>query len=139
MRRLVTLGLVLALASCATTPEQRAAQTRSDAEIQAKLDKALAGFERAGPPQACVNERRGDYQTTTIGDTILYRFGRDQIFLNRAPGCQSAERGDALILVNYQAGLLCSGQIIRTTDTLTRIQTGSCALGEFVPYRRVRK
>ena len=138
MRR-VMMSLLVLLAGCATTPEQRAAQARDEATTQAKLAKALAGFEPSGPPQTCINERRDDYHTTTIGDTIFYRFGRDEIFVNRAPGCQGAERGDALVLVNYQAGLLCSGQIVRTVDVISRVQTGSCALGEFTPYKRARK
>lgn len=123
---------------CATTPEGRAAAAREDAATEAKLAAALKDFAPAGPPQSCINDRRDSYNTTTIGDTILYRFGRDEIFVNKAPGCNGAARGDALVFVNYQAGTLCTGQIIRTVDVLTRVQTGSCALGDFTPYKRVK-
>jgi hypothetical protein len=132
------IPLVL-LASCASTPEQRAARAQDEATDSARLARALDGFEPAGAPQTCINERRGTYNTTTIGDTILYRFGRDEIFANNAPGCRGAERGDALILQNFQAGLLCSGQIIQTVDVISRVQTGSCALGQFTPYKRVKR
>ncbi|MBX9816277.1 MAG: hypothetical protein A4S12_12450 [Proteobacteria bacterium SG_bin5] len=132
------LTLTLILAGCATTPQERAAIARDEAATEAKLAAALKGFAPAGPPQTCINERRQTYNTTTIGDTILYRFGRDEIFVNRAPGCNGAGRGDALVLVNYQAGLLCAGQIIRTVDVISRVQTGSCALGDFTPYKRVK-
>lgn len=135
MRQWMMLPL-LALGSCATTPEQRLAEAQAASADAAKLSKALAGLAPAGPPQQCISERRANYSTTTIGDTILYRFSRDEVYRTEAPGCGGAARGDALILVNYQAGLLCAGQIIQTVDIISRIQTGSCALGQFTPYRR---
>lgn len=135
----LTFILLALLTGCATTPEQRAERAKDEAAESVRLARALDGFKQAGPPQTCINERRGSYNTTAIGDTILYRFGRDQIFANTAPGCRGAERGDALVLQNFQAGLLCSGQIIQTVDTLSRVQTGSCALGEFTPYRLVKR
>ncbi|MBX9797229.1 hypothetical protein [Sphingomonas sp.] len=136
MQRLLLLCLPLTLGAAA--PQQAYDPNTTDAQTEAKLARALQGFTKAGPPQSCIPTLRGDISSTTIGRTILYRVNRNQIYANETNGCERAERGDALIVVNPVASQLCSGQIMQTVDVYNRFVTGGCALGQFTPYRRDR-
>jgi hypothetical protein len=43
--------------------------------------------------------------------------------------------GDALVTRQF-GSQMCRGDIARSADLVAGFQTGSCALGEFIPYRR---
>lgn len=104
------------------------------AENDAKLAKALTGL-TPGAPQNCIGQGLGRFQTQVIGNTILYKSGRKLVYRNDTTGgCEKAGFGDALVSRNSTAEI-CNGQIIRTFDFASRITTGSCSLGKFVPYR----
>ena len=116
------------------------AQARAgrDVDDQARLAKALAGY-AAGAPTGCIPIAYPSLSTTVYGKTILYRSAvGGTIYRNdTAGGCESAANGDILVSVQYQ-GRPCSGDIIRTVEPLNRIPTGSCALGQFVAYKKIR-
>jgi hypothetical protein len=108
-----------------------------DPVVQAKLDKALAGL-TPGAPTSCIPLAYPTLSTHTYGRTILYSRGRDEVYRNdTGGGCEAAGNGDILVQVE-QEGRPCAGDIIRTVDPVSHISSGSCALNQFVPYRRAR-
>lgn len=135
MRNVILFALLLAAGSSAAPSRQPHVDERARA-AEAKLATLLSGYV-AGPAQDCLPINRSQYHTTGVGDTLLYRANRNLIYRNDTDGCSGVERGDALITRNF-SNQLCRGQIATTVDTIANFQTGSCALGAFVPYKRVK-
>lgn len=132
MRSAVLAPVLLLAAGCALAKDRPA-----DAVVQAKLDKALAGL-TPGTPTSCIPITLPTLNSRTYGRTILYSRGRNEVYRNdTAGGCEAAGNGDILVSVEHE-GRPCSGDIVRTVDPYTHITSGSCALGQFVPYRRAR-
>ncbi len=70
-----------------------------------------------------------------IGPRLIYRVSPKLAYVNdTGGGCEAVARGDALITRQYSSRL-CRGDIARTRDMTTRIDSGSCVMGSFVPYR----
>lgn len=135
MRLLALLPLIAMTAACAMDGEMSARSAAREAESMAKLDALLANY-TPGEPRSCVNSRnlRGP---TAYGDrTLIFRDG-STIWRNETTGgCDEAGR-DALVTRQF-GPQLCRGEIARTVDLTGAgsFQSGSCALGDFVPYRR---
>lgn len=129
------LVAALTLAGCAATPAQEARMAERQADNAERLNEALAGF-TAGDPQTClpVNPTRG---TRYFGDTILYDVGGNLIYRTDTNGGCNLKPDDILI-TQSPLGRSCRGDIARTVDRASRFQTGSCAFGDFVPYRKDR-
>lgn len=135
MRQMLTLLPALALvAGCATTPPSES-QLRAQARDAAKLDETLAGF-TPGKPVNCVENRdlRGP---EAFGEhTLIFRASRKLIWRTETSGsCDDVKRGDALITHQFTSRL-CKGDIARTANLQVGFQTGTCVIGEFVPYRK---
>ncbi|UZK68187.1 hypothetical protein OKW76_08870 [Sphingomonas sp. S1-29] len=126
----------IALAGCAATPEEMARSDAADARQMARIEKKLAGYV-PGEPQSCVNQsllRSSDQ----YGQTILYQQGTSTYYRNDAsPGCRLGQ--DDILVTQTPTGQLCRGDIVRTVDRTAGFMTGSCSLGEFVPYRRASR
>lgn len=131
---LIALPALALVAGCAATPPSPA-QLRAQARDAAQLDEALAGF-TPGKPVNCVENRdlRGP---EAYGDTtLLFRASRKLIWRTETRGsCNDVKRGDALITRQYTSRL-CKGDVARTADLHSGFQTGTCIIGEFVPYRK---
>ena len=98
------------------------------------LDQRLAGL-TPGKPTDCLNNLPSN-STETFGATILYKVNSRLIYRNdTSGGCEGMEHGDYIVTVSNE-GRLCRGDIGRTFEPSSRIPTGSCALGAFVPYQR---
>lgn len=127
------IPLILLTGCAVSAPSEQRLQVQ--ARDAARLDEALAGF-TPGKPVSCLPNRdvRGP---EAYGDsTLLFRVGRNLIYRSETRGsCRGVARGDALITRQYSSRL-CSGDIARTADLQGGFESGSCALGEFVPYRR---
>jgi hypothetical protein len=137
MKQIALIVVVVLLAGCAHGGRDRApAAARSQgAEDQARLAEALAG-RVAGTPQDCVSEFETGTQQPYAPDAILFR-GRtgDVLYLNRLPtGCPGLTYGKA-IAVRTPMSRLCRGDVVTVFDPVSRMETGSCALGPFTPYR----
>ena len=135
MRQLLIVLPALALiAGCANTPPTES-QLRAQARDAAKLDEALAGY-TPGKPVNCVENRdlRGP---EAYGDhTLLFRASSKLIWRTDTSGsCEDVKRGDTLITHQYNSRL-CKGDIARTANLQAGFQTGTCVIGEFVPYRK---
>jgi hypothetical protein len=128
------LSAALLLAACG------GAERPENPQTLAGLDKALAG-RVAGQAMSCVPVGPSSLHTSTYGRTILYRDATSGAPIYRndtAGGCEGAARGDILVSVEHE-GRPCAGDIIHTVDPTSRFMTGSCALGQFVPYTKPRR
>lgn len=132
---LPSVAAMAVLAGCAATPEQVARTAERDARSVADLDRALAGF-TPGDAQSCMpvaSTRRTNY----YGNTILYEVSGRLVYRNDTNGGCNLDRDDILVTRTPMARP-CSGDIVQTVDRGSGFPTGSCALGEFVPYRKNR-
>jgi hypothetical protein len=136
MRNLLLLASACLAASCTTdSPEQRAEMQASD---EASLATQLRGFEPAGPPVQCVSSRdlKGN---RSAGETAIVFSGiGGRLWVNRPPaGCPDLRFSRAL-KTRTPSTRLCRGDIATVFDPVSGIGYGSCGLGEFEPYRRLR-
>lgn len=101
----------------------------------ARLDKAIEG-KVAGQPVSCAGRIGSSDRLEVISDgVLLYRANRNLVYVNRLSGeCNGISRGDTLVL-KPTLSQYCSGDIARSVDLNIGMTVGSCALGEFVPYR----
>jgi hypothetical protein len=121
---IATLGVLVA--SPAASVDRGPAEER--------LAKALAGM-TAGTPVSCL-ERRRETGYRAIGNTLVFRYGSKLAYVNRTRGgCNGVGPNEAVVI---QAGIsrLCTGDLARVVDPRTGMESGSCTLGEFVPYRK---
>lgn len=131
MRLLIFATAAVGLAACATAmsqPEQRSAKA------QATYDKMLAG-KTAGRPAKCLPLQRSNDMVVIDDDTILYRNGRTT-YVNKPLGsCSLLSRGSYALVTRSIGSQLCRGDIATVVDTSSGSTVGSCALGDFIPYR----
>ncbi|MEO5867377.1 MAG: hypothetical protein ABIS14_07810 [Sphingomonas sp.] len=107
---------------------------RQDAKDQAELAKALTGF-TPGRPTSCIPQNRVR-DTQRVGDTILYKVSSRQLYrTDTGGGCFGLRNGDAMITKSF-TGQFCRGDIIRTVDLPSRVDSGSCTFGDFTPYTK---
>lgn len=134
MRVMVLLPVLISLGAC-TTAEGGAMRAKMEADEQARLAKKLEGF-TAGEPRSCIDTRdlRGP---ESFGDrTLLFQVSRNFYYRSDVNGsCQGVGKGEALVTKQF-GSQMCRGDIARSVDLVAGFQRGSCALGEFVPYRR---
>ena len=131
MRLLILATAAVGLAACATAtsqPEQRSAKA------QATYDRLLAG-KTAGRPEKCLPLRSSNDMVVIDDDTILYRDGRTT-YVNKPLGsCSLLARGSYALVTRSIGSQLCRGDIGTVTDMTSGMTVGSCAMGDFVPYR----
>jgi hypothetical protein len=104
---------------------------------ESELSVALAG-RVAGQPVSCVNLRdiRGN---RSVGEgVILFEGTGGTVYVNRPPaGCPDL-RDTRTLITRTSSTQLCRGDIARVADLPSDMEYGSCGLGDFTPYRRVR-
>ena len=137
MRAYLIIAPVL-LAACVTSgiaAEHEA--PKLTAKQQAALGKELKG-KIPGKKQSCISlTQRADLQIIS-DELLLYKAGRT-VYVNRVLGsCNGLSLGRALV-TNIFGSQLCRGDIARVADFNSGMLTGSCALGDFVPYRPAGK
>ena len=113
-----------------------ASRDHSPDDPAAALTKRLAGL-TPGQSISCLPGSESRFaHTTGYGKTILYEVSRNFVYRpDTAGGCESMATGD-YIVVRSNSGEVCQGDIAQTFQPVSRIPTGSCALGSFTPYRR---
>jgi hypothetical protein len=136
--RSISLALITAaLASCATAPQPMDARSP---EGEAQLQRLIAG-RSAGPPMSCLpgyNSRRSN-MTAIDDNTIAFRTGSGgDVYVSNVTsgGCGRLGSGLYTLVTRTTGSSLCSGDIANVTDLRTGVIVGSCAIGEFTPYRR---
>ena len=131
MRILILGAAALGLCACttATVPTQRSAKA------QATYDRLLAG-KVAGSAERCLPTYNSEDMTVIDENTILFRNGRTVYVNQPLGGCSQADRiGSSLVTRLHGAAQLCRGDIATVVDHSTGAMMGSCAFGDFVPYR----
>lgn len=124
----LTLGLILAGATLGGGAALAARDTGA-----AAFEKLIAG-KTAGKPQSCLYSNRLPVQISAYGDKLVYRVSSKLVYVNKTTGgCERVARGDALVTRQFQTQA-CRGDIATTVDLPVGVQTGSCGLGDFVPY-----
>ena len=134
--RSTAIVLALFLAGCTTSPREAELAASAEARTQEALAAELAGLV-PGEPTTCLPEpTRNQLASKGYGATIVYVASPALKYRNDTTGgCERLSRGDTLI-TRTPIGRVCRGDIATTVDRTSGFQTGSCALGEFVPYRR---
>ena len=132
MRILLIAAAATSLVACETADYQPAQRS---ARAQQSYDKALAG-KTAGKAESCLPLQRSNDMVVIDDDTIIYRDGRTT-YVNKLLGtCNNLGNGSyALVTRSGNGSMLCRGDISSVVDATSGITVGSCALGEFVPYR----
>ena len=103
---------------------------RDTQELVARL-----GGRIVGPPQSCLSSRRAGDMHVVDDYTILYRDGAT-VWRNDPPGgCNGLGRPGSAMVSHTIGPQLCRGDIVNIVDTSSGFNSGSCVLGDFVPFR----
>ncbi len=127
MIRYAVFALALTVASAAPASQQSATMQKQ----QDALARTLAGL-NPGKPVSCISQRGID-NVQAYGNVLVYSHGRAQKWRNDTGGGCS-HMGQDVMVSRSTMPEYCSGDIIETHDQSTGMPTGSCSLGEFVPY-----
>jgi len=129
MRGVSLLLAVAALASCTTAPEQA---TRTP-EGQREFARLTAG-KVMGPPQQCVHSFETRDMVPIDDSTLAYRNG-SRVYIAQMKGiCTGLGRNSIMVVRHVGNSDTCNGDIAEMVDSGSRMMTGSCAFGEFIPY-----
>ncbi len=140
MNKLIALAAAALTAGCAYDGDtQSSASASRTAEVDYRgrtLAQVLEG-RRAERPRSCVSSRELGGNEGFGENVILFRGQTNSVvFVNRpTAGCPEIGPGRA-IRVRTPSAQICSGEIIDVFDPVAGFDFGSCALGEFTPYRR---
>jgi hypothetical protein len=100
----------------------------------AELDKALAG-KVASEKVSCINREPQSNLTVISNNVLLYKVSRKLVYKNDLIGsCNGLTYGDTMIVRSF-GSQLCRGDFTSSANLMTGMITGSCALGDFTPYR----
>jgi hypothetical protein len=131
---MTAIGVSLACAGCAQTPQQKLAMQEANAAAAASLARDLAGL-TPHKGSTCM-PRYPTTQVKAYGPTIVYTVSRGLKFRSdTAGGCERVGRGDILITRSPQSQL-CQGDIATTIDSASRTFSGSCSFGPFIRYTK---
>ena len=130
MRAISLLLAAAVLTGCMTQPPPA---TRS-AEAEAEFLKLTAG-KVAGQPITCLPSYQRSDMVTIDDGTVAFRNGRT-VDVNKLLGaCSGLDSGFYTLVTTSHGSGLCRGDIARVTDIRTGVMAGSCAIGDFVPYK----
>jgi len=144
------MPIMLSLAALAFAAPLVASDSRN-AEIRTRTADAIARLDErgqklannylkdrvAGDPVSCIPRTRLRRSTAASDDVLLYDDG-SVVYVNTPYlGCPRAR--DNTMISQTPIGRLCSGDVVLIQDLRANAPLGSCALSEFVPYRKVKK
>ena len=124
--RILTTALILAFV---TAPAAARAPS---------MDKMLAG-RVAGRPASCITQSRIDSTTIFDEGAILYQIKGGPDYLNTPKPRCPALRHDTFIVSHTYSDQLCRGDILEVHDQPSGINSGSCALDDFIPYPKLKR
>lgn len=135
MKAIIACSILLLSGACAATPAQTARADAARVDAQQRLERRLAGF-TAEPAVDCLQSTQTrNANIESFGPTILYKVNRRLIYRTDTNGGCEALGNDSYLVTVSSTGQLCRGDIARTVDRTTHIETGSCGIGGFIPYR----
>lgn len=135
LRVVISLAASAMLVGCAMSPADQARQDAAASREEARLDKALAGFEPTGRKSSCIP--RFDVQQTKLYDSaILFERSRNHVYRSDVgPGC-SRGQDDILVFKSVNGSSYCSGDIVQLRSRSGGFFSGTCSLGEFTELKR---
>lgn len=135
MRKITPLLIIAVLSACATA----AAPPTVNPRAQRALAQWLAGTV-AGPPQNCLPDWRQREMLVVDDSTIAFRQTSGHIWVQRTrtPCNLLSGPGPYALVTRSSQGSLCNGDIAEVSEPAEGITVGSCAMGPFIPYTRVR-
>lgn len=137
MRTFTGLALVAIAGVVAGTAAVSQTGDRAVARDLQLMDRWLAG-RTPGRPSSCIPHTQIRSTYYVGGKTILYRMRNGTVYRNEPPGGCPGLNSNLALETRNPTGLLCSGEIAFVRDYAQGFSPGSCALGEFVPYRKAR-
>ena len=103
-----------------------------------KIMDQWLGDKQPGEAVSCISHRQIRSTYYVGGETILYKISNNLVYRNDPPGGCPGLNSNLALETRNPTGMLCSGEIAQVRDYTQGFSPGSCALGRFVPYRRVR-
>ncbi|HWJ69959.1 MAG TPA: hypothetical protein VNS79_07940 [Sphingobium sp.] len=123
---LMLLPLTACVQSAGGEPQLGAREARD-------LARALDG-KVPGEPVSCVTALRSDDLRALGDNTLIFRVNKDLVYRNTLNGaCNGLSMGDTLVMRRVTSQY-CRGDIATVVNLPSGAQTGSCSLGDFVPY-----
>ena len=129
---IMILATGISLSACAI--QNSPAAEKKAASEAVRLEVALAG-RVAGKAQSCLPPRSTNGPESFGETTLLFHSGNVIYRTETSGSCGRAGRDDILITQTFSSSL-CRGDISRTVDRISQSPSGSCAMGDFVPYRK---
>lgn len=130
MKKMILALALLPLAACtqpAREPELGIREARD-------LARAIEGKE-PGEPVACIPAYRDTNLRVLGNNTLVYRANKNLVWRNTLMGsCNGLSMGDTLVM-ERTISQYCRGDIARSVNLQIGTMTGTCALGDWVPYR----
>lgn len=137
MRKTMFILPFASLLLCGTVSASSASRDARHAKEEARLQKELAGL-TPGKPQHCIELRHtnGPRSFENGKGTLLFRVSRKLVYRTDTHGnCNGIGRDRALVTRIFGGSRLCRGDIAQSADLVAGFTTGSCAMGDFVPYK----
>lgn len=135
MRNMSLLLITAALASCTTAPPLEPRSAEAEAELQQLIQGRVAG-----QPTRCLPSytARSGNMIVIDDNTIAFRNVGGDVYVNNvgSGGCSPLGSGIYTLVTRTSGSGLCSGDISQVVDLTSGMTFGSCALGDFIPYRR---
>ncbi|MEP9400301.1 hypothetical protein [Sphingomonas sp. VNH70] len=128
MKRLAWTAAALMVGACATPQQQAQSEARRDRE----LAKVLAG-RTAGEPQNCIPIGFID-GPQVVGDSLIYRQNGRRLWRTQVRDRCPFLRDDQIVVSILYGTQVCRNDRFRLIDRGSRIPSGDCTFGEFVPY-----
>ena len=112
------------------------AQSRNDLvnRAQVELDRDLRGLS-AGKPQDCIRHLEA-HSSRIYGSTVLFKVSSGLVYRNETRGGCTSSGFQTALQTDQVTNRLCAGDAARTFDPTAGVLTGTCTLGQFVPYRK---
>jgi hypothetical protein len=134
MRVIPVLMTCAVLASCTAGPPTPLVRAP---DKQAEFAQLLAG-KVPQRPITCLPHYAA-YDMRAIDEaTVAFRDGTRRTYvMHMNPGCNNLGTGNvALVTRQVSSPNMCSGDIVTTMDTLSRMTVGSCTIGDITPFVR---
>lgn len=133
MRNFIPLIIGTAVAGCAMAPQPAAAPS---AQAQSRLAQLLGG-KVAGAPQSCLPSWRSQDMVVIDDSTIIFRESGSRVWLQKPQNpCDRLGTSTTALVTRTPTNQLCRGDIAQVIDPTINVATGSCVMGDFVPYTK---
>lgn len=132
MKHLAWIAPALLAGACAT-PQQVAETKAEDARL---LARTLEG-RVAGPAQDCIPTGFID-GPQVVGDSLIYRQSGKRLWRSQVGDRCPFLRDDQIVVSILYGTQVCRNDRFRLIDRGSRIPSGDCTFGQFVPYDKAR-